>query len=251
MIVYNIPGVRWTAQATGLNTVLKRFYRKVDFSHQEVQEFTTGDTSIKFRVHTAQQSNSLRRYLEEESEIIQILLEEITSEDTFYDVGACYGPFSALVSKSSPGVTVHAFEPGADRQDWFLDTADLNGVSPTLHGVALSNKELEMELNDNGVLTEQDGNETVRLVNGDRYIRDEGLEPPTVVKIDVEGKELDVIQGMCESLSAHCRLLLCEVHRNSQGVDPSEVYDTLEKLGFSTELVGADREGSDYIHAWK
>ena len=36
--------------------------------------------------------------------------------------------------------------------------------------------------------------------------------PPTVVKIDVEGAELDVLAGMRETIAAHQPAIICELH---------------------------------------
>jgi hypothetical protein len=54
------------------------------------------------------------------------------------------------------------------------------------------------------------------------------------VKLDVEGWEYAVLQGMTSALS-HCRLLLIEVHpQNLQQIGKSsqDVYDLVDKLGF-------------------
>ncbi len=61
---------------------------------------------------------------------------------------------------------------------------------------------------------------------------------PTVVKIDVEGAELDVIQGMALALSRpECRAVFCEVHfsileQNGSSLAPIEIQSLLRQYGF-------------------
>lgn len=242
------PKVRNIAQFLGVKGTLKRVYESANLPHNEIQSFIIGDISIKVRVHTAHQAEFLLDYLDEERPVLKRLLDDLRSEDVFYDVGALYGAYSCLAAKTASDITVHAFEPGLKRQEWFRDTAEINDVSVNLHGVALSYEDGEMELTDTGSLTNSGGIEPVRVVNADRYIYENDLEPPSVVKIDVEGKELDVIKGMNDTILSHCRLLICEVHPH-RGVDPDDVYETLQGIGFRIDTIETKRDGGEFIWA--
>ena len=53
----------------------------------------------------------------------------------------------------------------------------------------------------------------VEMVSGDDLVKDRGLPLPTFLKVDVEGSELDVFQGMTGALrDPGCRAVFCEVH---------------------------------------
>lgn len=61
---------------------------------------------------------------------------------------------------------------------------------------------------------------------------------PAVVKIDVEGFEIEVLKGMMQILaSGHCRLIMCEVHTKvlrENGHDPESVERMLRNAGFNS-----------------
>jgi len=77
---------------------------------------------------------------------------------------------------------------------------------------------------------------------------------PNVVKIDVEGAEPLVIDGLEDALSFEtCRLVYCEVHLPGVDKRPSikdfgattdELRDRFEELGFTVEILG-DRSGDE------
>ena len=46
----------------------------------------------------------------------------------------------------------------------------------------------------------------------DELVSSGELPPPTVVKIDVEGAELAVLEGMRETIGAHRPAIICELH---------------------------------------
>jgi hypothetical protein len=52
----------------------------------------------------------------------------------------------------------------------------------------------------------------VDLVAIDDLVADGSIKPPTVVKIDVEGAELAVLQGMRHTLAEHRPAVICELH---------------------------------------
>ena len=58
----------------------------------------------------------------------------------------------------------------------------------------------------------------VEMVRGDELVQKRGLAVPTFLKMDVEGCELDVFQGMRDVLKdARCRGVFCEVHFRDAG----------------------------------
>src|SRR5271170_2910089 len=52
----------------------------------------------------------------------------------------------------------------------------------------------------------------VETVTVDGLIRDQGLRPPAVVKIDVEGAEVEVLRGMAKTLANHRPTILLDTH---------------------------------------
>jgi hypothetical protein len=52
----------------------------------------------------------------------------------------------------------------------------------------------------------------VELVAIDDLIRSGELRPPALVKIDVEGAEIAVLEGMRETIGRHRPAIICELH---------------------------------------
>lgn len=82
----------------------------------------------------------------------------------------------------------------------------------------------------------------VPAINGDLLVR-LGPTPPTVVKIDVDGIEPDIIDGMAGLLKTHIREALVETDAHRSG--HNEMIAFMEKLGFSFDPVRAMRARRD------
>jgi FkbM family methyltransferase len=52
----------------------------------------------------------------------------------------------------------------------------------------------------------------VETVTVDGLIRDQGLRPPAVVKIDVEGAEIEVLRGMAKTMADHHPIIILDTH---------------------------------------
>jgi hypothetical protein len=56
-----------------------------------------------------------------------------------------------------------------------------------------------------------------------------GLEPPDLIKIDVEGHELGVLQGGQKIIAQRCPVIYYEAHESKH---LKEIYEMLEPLGY-------------------
>lgn len=181
-----------------------------------------------------------------EKEVLADLLSEISSDDTFYDVGANVGMYTCFVGQYIDSNHVFAFEPHPKNANRLNQNLTLNDISAKIKRHALSNKtgtaQLQVkESGETGVGSHSlSTDETVRNINietvrGDEIARKE--QSPTVLKIDVEGAEMDVLYGLEESIS-DCRVIYCEIHPDALpdfGSQPEDILDYLEDNGFKTE----------------
>lgn len=128
--------------------------------------------------------------------------------------------------------------------------------------VALSNKNTTTELRITGMagglglhsLTADTDGETitVKTRKGDSLVTN-GEAVPSVIKIDVEGAEGNVLEGLSDVLShPACRVVYCEIHASEslpnsvQDFDhtPETVENKLQEAGFVLELVS---DGDAYM----
>ena len=89
--------------------------------------------------------------------------------------------------------------------------------------------------------------ESVRMVRMDTVIEEENLEPPDLIKIDVQGAEFAVLQGAQHTLRTHHPILVIEVHTNLLplfGSSSRELMDFLVRLGYEIQFLAA--RGDDH-----
>lgn len=129
----------------------------------------------------------------------------ISQNDIVWDVGANVGFFTKKFSeKVGQGGVVFAFEPSHKTFSTLKKNCE-NLKNVTCLNLGLSNKSGKLNFRDSGIdndptngLVESAGLNTVvvEVTKGDDLIQQGTVTVPSAVKIDVEGFELDVVQGM-------------------------------------------------------
>lgn len=163
---------------------------------------------------------------------------------TFVDVGGNKGDFALLAARlTGDSGKVLCFEPEPENCHWIRRSIELNGYSNvTLHEMALSDRDGTAQLH----LGRKSGWHTLLTGQPDRdvgaiTVRTAALDgilqsQPTAVdimKVDVEGAELSVLEGARRTLMANPNIvLLLDVHPQL-GVKPEQVCALLSGMGFS------------------
>jgi FkbM family methyltransferase len=149
-----------------------------------------------------------------EKELLQLVLRELQAGDTFLDVGANLGLFSVFAGLAHAKVIACEPEPIAfDRLQRnlaanHLDSVRLFPAALSDHaGTANFTKASKKDIKQIAHLSPE-GTETIQLTRGDSV-----SISPAIIKIDVEGHELEVLSGLSESFGA-CRLCCVEIHQN-------------------------------------
>jgi FkbM family methyltransferase len=177
---------------------------------------------------------------------------------TIYDIGANIGTWTCLAKSLFPAARVEAFEPLAMHFDGFRRwTAPWPG-DIHLHGCALGQTEGSatmhvMDFSDAssllpataGCLSEfkikPAAEQTVPVIPLDVLVSREKIPRPDLLKLDVQGYELEVLRG-AETCLRHARAVLCEVSfqefYTGQPLFP-EVLAFLETRGFALHALGA------------
>lgn len=123
------------------------------------------------------------------------------------DIGSYTGIYA--IKAALNGLVSHAFEPSIASYERILENSKLNNVEVHAHNIALSNcgagkiKFLEKDKSNtimssaNQVGTELDGFTSVEVDvdNLDSVLDDEIFKKVSIIKIDVEGHEFDVLYG--------------------------------------------------------
>jgi len=184
-----------------------------------------------------------------EPDVTQLITERLRAGMTFIDLGAYSGYYTLLASKlvGSTG-RVYCFDPDPRifpileenlRRNGCLNVIAVNkGGSDSTGAAVLAPGPLERSFLSNEPLKGGALVETVRL---DDYFRSQVWPAVDLLKMDVEGSEMEVLRGMTELCQRNPNLgLIIESNPFAMArsqVTFSEVVTKLEELGFSRAKV--------------
>lgn len=189
-----------------------------------------------------------------EEVVFDVLVDRLRPTSCFFDVGANLGFYSAVVSRHCRAGSVHSFEMDPDLlgEIWqnlqindaknanvtcaavWEDEGNLISFSPHISGNKSTNQVTELE---------EAQSTQVPSLSIDTYCKRYEVEPD-IVKIDVEGAELQVLRGMASTLSS-VRTLFLEVHPDHLLADASlsGIEACLHRFDFTIDRVHEHRRG--------
>jgi len=243
------PEVITLAGKLHLRSILREWYYWWARPRDGIVRIELAGASAQFHVHTPEEL----RLLESaggaggEQRVLERLVTSLKPGDVVFDVGANVGLYTVLLAKVvGDGGLVIAFEPEGGTYAHLLANLKLSSLTNVrCVRKALGNRSGQAMLYSNEAIggaslvhpPEGKGpGELVDIVEGDQFVIAENLPMPRAVKIDVEGYECAVIQGLRATLAHHaCELVCCEVHpaRLPPGIKPEAVVDLLRSVGFS------------------
>lgn len=225
---------------------------------KRVQTLSIDDTSASFATPTAQIARRNKWRFDTESARIADVLSALQSGDVFYDIGANTGLYTLFASRHEPESTTVAFEPYPPNTALLRKNVSLNNAeNVVIQELALSNSDGSIQFDQPQVedagygsasiaTDDSTGAVDVPTKRGDELIAEGEIPQPNVIKIDVEGSEPLVIQGLEDALSSpECRLIYLELHLPDHPDRPSiedfgssvdEILDQLRSFGFEIEL---------------
>jgi FkbM family methyltransferase len=182
-----------------------------------------------------------------EPEVQATLADALRPGSVLYDIGANIG-FFTLIAARMVGARGHvfAFEPQPRARQMLERNIAHNGfenVSVIPHAVGASRGRAHLAVNSalgHATAHFADDGHPVEVVAIDDVVA--GLRPPDVVKIDVEGAEVEVLRGLHETIELYAPLIVCEVH----GANRPALEEILVNHGYSVE--GIDEQTSGMVH---
>jgi FkbM family methyltransferase len=156
-----------------------------------------------------------------EKETTLWFLEQVKDKKvTFLDIGANFGYFSFLTSfYANPDSTIISFEPDPNTRSWLERNKNLNKSNITIEPIAVSSGDGEVEFlscssdEQNALWSRIEldytkktapppGTKKIKVATTslDLYLAKKGIKNVDILKIDVEGAEGYVIEGMKQSL---------------------------------------------------
>jgi FkbM family methyltransferase len=180
-----------------------------------------------------------------EADLVRRLLND---DQVFWDVGANVGYFTLVAATAlAHRGRIMAFEPGQNAYQRLNENISLNPYrNIQTFPVAVSDREGEAVLHVASDIADssaslypaghtQARHEVCRTVSLDHFRREAGLGPPHLIKLDVEGAELAVLQGARDLIAASTPLLLMEMEEKNlraAGASREAIQQFLSPYGY-------------------
>ncbi len=175
-----------------------------------------------------------------EVEVQEALVRRLGPGDVVYDIGANLGFFSLIAARLvGPEGRVFAFEPAPENVEAIRSNAELNRIDnvvviPCAVSSRAGTARLQIVDDQSWSRLEEFGEHPdtervleVETVAIDDLVESGELPPPALVKIDVEGAELAVLDGMRATIERHRPAIVCELHDTN-----AEVADAFAADGY-------------------
>ncbi|BCX48316.1 methyltransferase FkbM family protein [Haloferula helveola] len=155
----------------------------------------------------------------QETPLIEAIAAHLSGDSVFWDIGANAGILSAEIARRTAIGEHHYFEPNPRIYPW-AEAALSHLPQARGHPVAVSSSEgtatlfIPVNLSAFGSLEGNCRGEAIRVevetVSGDLLVYERGLAPPSVIKIDTEGHEVEVMGGMRRLVAEYRPLVFFE-----------------------------------------
>lgn len=171
---------------------------------------------------------------------MSFILDFITPDDVFYDIGTNIGPFSILANQQ--GAKVISFECSPSTCILLRKNLALNKIEHAkVINAAVGNFDGIVNVTDdegsgkNAIVTEKNNKKSVQVkaITLDSFVSCSNYPEPTYVKMDTEGNEPNVIKGMKRILESGCiKFISFEANGLYSPEMLQQSLETIENAGF-------------------
>lgn len=211
------------------------------YSRRRGYPMRIGGYSSRFKIESIEDIKRARCAFGE-SQIMKFVLDGLAEDSVFWDIGSYHGHYA--IHAVNTGADVIAFEPNSENRCRFHYNAVLNNRQDAvdIRSYALSDSTAIKSFGGGKNSTKKIGGHGRKILTR----RGDELNPkPDVIKIDVEGHELEVLDGLTETLSQVQRVVV-EMHSED---DIKDVQDYLEDAGLNLHEFNVNSRSETYIGA--
>lgn len=225
----------------GLKSAVRSAYMYYKMGSKRTINYSAAQTSADFKVRHIDEYRFFRNS-DYEMPYRDEVLTDLRPDDVFYDLGSRFGLYACLAGSTLAGSEgeVIAVEPNPYNVTRIIENIQLNDIDGTIIPAAAHDEDGYFPLD-----------VTPRKTDGSRRLSNEPsiltvpsatidslatqVNPPDILKIDVEGNEDRVLDGMTKQLG-QCRSIYCEVH-TQYGNAAESVISRLEEHGYTVKTI--------------
>ena len=216
----------------------------IDSDSETVKHIASDNTEIIFKLHVPNSICSIRwRTFSSKEEDLLLWIDEFGGDGAFYDIGSNIGIYSLYYAMSKPG-NVYSFEPSAPNTLQLMKNISTNSLHEKIQVFTnpLNNKSgvNNFSFNEEYGKANNQFSDVVRDNNVNTLILGFSLddlmdfgfinEPPSLVKIDVDGIDHLILEGAKKILKlSSCKSVLVETITNKNYKNISAI---LEECGY-------------------
>jgi len=169
------------------------------------------------------------------------------------DIGAATGGFSVASCVAFPDARIFAFEPSRRQRIVLTRNLHANGFAGrvTIEPIGLWNEEGNLSFRTHGDISTLEAvsalpaglvfGERVRVQTLDAWSRESGLPVVDLIKMDVEGAEIEILEGAAATLARSTPMLIVQAYHFRGGKRTFETCKSmLERLGYACREAGAN-----------
>lgn len=180
---------------------------------------------------------------EQEVEFLKLL----NDVETLWDVGAHVGWYSILAAKQlEPSASIYSFEPNPHNLHFLKQHKDLNSFQNIkIIEHALSDYDGEAFFTDNQQQSSlnKSGDFKVSVTTGDQIAQSHG-ESPDLIKVDVEGAEIEFLNGAKKLITSARPKILLSAHGYKKN---DGCLKWFKEHQYTTEHLLQDSDRGDYV----
>ncbi len=182
-----------------------------------------------------------------EKETCTLLQSTTKPNGVCYDIGANLGYHALVMASAGENGHVYAFEPIPQVCGILQKNIDINhkkNITIVSKVVARTPGKIQLGLDTSidqaavRFITKDESHRMLKNIECDAITLDgfvaDGNKPPSLIKIDVEGAEVDVLQGGLGVLMQYQPLVFCETHGQAEA---RGVYDILHRCGYELFII--------------
>lgn len=257
--------VKHAFQRMGIHQRTLEVIRIFDPRHRQFRDHTEfiahfGDVEVRFRTDDPYSNTWFYpRYADggiHEKKVTELLIANLQGKKSFLDIGTNLGWYTCIAACHLKNGVVYGFEMDDLNYGLLQKNLQANRATNTVaFHAAVSHEDGEVSYKRSGSkpssffqMDHANGSGshmiTVKAIRMDSFF-DQTRVPPDVVKIDVEGAEFSVLQGMSRILREHRPVLFLEIHPlylRSFGSSTQELLTFLDQHGYEVRQIEEMRD---------